>query len=64
MQFKCPTIKRKITVPLLHIAEVAGNAVKERAVRSVVCLALNTLWKLDFYTDILKNRFGIGSDDS
>ena len=59
MHLSVPTIKEKITVPLLHIAEVAGNAVKEKGCKKVLLLGTKYTMELDFYKDILKNRFGI-----
>lgn len=59
MHLSVPTIKEKITVPLLHIAEVAGNAVKEKGCKKVLLLGTKYTMELDFYKDILKNQYGI-----
>lgn len=59
MHLSVPTIKEKITVPLLHIAEVAGEAVKQKGCKKVLLLGTKYTMELDFYKDILKNHFGI-----
>ncbi|WP_299317040.1 aspartate/glutamate racemase family protein [uncultured Maribacter sp.] len=59
MHLSVPAIKEKITVPLLHIAEVAGEAVKQKGCKKVLLLGTKYTMELDFYKDILKNQFGI-----
>jgi aspartate racemase len=59
MHLSVPAIKEKITVPLLHIAEVAGEAVKKKGCNKVLLLGTKYTMELDFYKDILKNQFGI-----
>jgi aspartate racemase len=59
MHLSVPSIKEKLTVPLLHIAEVAGDAVKEKGCHKVLLLGTKYTMELDFYKDILKNQFGI-----
>ncbi|TLP79681.1 aspartate/glutamate racemase family protein [Maribacter sp. ACAM166] len=59
MHLSVPAIKEKITIPLLHIAEVAGKVVKEKGCKKVVLLGTKYTMELDFYKDILKNQFGI-----
>lgn len=59
MHLSVPAIKEKLTVPLLHIAEVAGNAVKKKGCQKVLLLGTKYTMELDFYKDILKNKFGI-----
>lgn len=59
MHLSVPAIKDKISIPLLHIAEVAGKAVKEKGCKKVLLLGTKYTMELDFYKDILKNQFGI-----
>ncbi|MBT2162978.1 aspartate/glutamate racemase family protein [Zobellia barbeyronii] len=59
MHLSVPAIKEKITVPLLHIAEVAGKAVQAKGCKKVLLLGTKYTMELDFYKDILKNQFGI-----
>lgn len=54
MHLSVPTIKEKITVPLLHIAEVAGNAVKEKGCKKVLLLGTKYTMELDFTKTFLK----------
>ncbi|APQ19404.1 aspartate/glutamate racemase family protein [Maribacter hydrothermalis] len=59
MHLSVPAIKEKINVPLLHIAEVAGEAVKQKGCKKVLLLGTKYTMELDFYKDILKNQFSI-----
>ena len=59
MHLSVPTMKKSITVPILHIAEVAGNAVKEKSCEKVLLLGTKYTMELDFYKDILQQQFGI-----
>lgn len=59
MHLSADTIKQKISVPLLHIAEVTGRAIQEKGIQKVLLLGTKYTMELDFYKDILKNQFGI-----
>ncbi|WP_339652319.1 aspartate/glutamate racemase family protein [uncultured Maribacter sp.] len=59
MHLSVPAIKEKITVPLLHIAEVAGKVVKDKGCQKVLLLGTKYTMELDFYKDVLKHQFGI-----
>jgi aspartate racemase len=59
MHLSADTIKEKITIPLLHIAEVTGKAVQKKGCKKVLLLGTKYTMELDFYKDILKNQFGI-----
>jgi len=59
MHISVPVIKEKINVPLLHIAEVAGKVVKARGGNKVLLLGTKYTMELEFYKDVLQNRFGI-----
>ncbi|MFX0557045.1 aspartate/glutamate racemase family protein [Maribacter sp. CXY002] len=59
MHLSVPTMKKSVSVPILHIAEVAGKAVIEKGCQKVVLLGTKYTMELDFYKDILKNKFGI-----
>jgi aspartate racemase len=59
MHLSVPTMKKSISIPLLHIAEVAGNAVQKKGYQKVLLLGTKYTMELDFYKDILKNQFGI-----
>lgn len=59
MHLSVPTMKRSISIPLLHIAEVAGKAVQKKGYQKVLLLGTKYTMELDFYKDILKNQFGI-----
>lgn len=59
MHLSVPTMKKRLSIPILHIAEVAGNAVKNKGCQKVLLLGTKYTMELDFYKDILKNQFGI-----
>ncbi|MFT6370837.1 MAG: aspartate racemase [Maribacter sp.] len=59
MHLSVPTMKKSISIPLLHIAEVAGKAVQKKGYQKVLLLGTKYTMELDFYKDILKNQFGI-----
>jgi aspartate racemase len=59
MHLSVPTINEKLTVPLLHIAEVAGKAVQKKGCKKVLLLGTKYTMELDFYKDILQQQFGI-----
>ncbi|WP_339627163.1 aspartate/glutamate racemase family protein [uncultured Maribacter sp.] len=59
MHLSVPTMKKSVSVPILHIAEVAGKAVKKKGCQKVLLLGTKYTMELDFYKDILKNQFGI-----
>ncbi|CAM4312375.1 aspartate/glutamate racemase family protein [Zobellia roscoffensis] len=59
MHLSVPAIEEKIDVPVLHIAEVAGEAVKAKGCEKILLLGTKYTMELDFYKDILKNQFQI-----
>ncbi|MFT6994260.1 MAG: aspartate racemase [Maribacter sp.] len=59
MHLSVPTMKKRLSIPLLHIAEVAGKAVQKQGWQKVLLLGTKYTMELDFYKDILKNQFGI-----
>ncbi|MGB5497373.1 MAG: aspartate/glutamate racemase family protein [Maribacter sp.] len=52
-------IKEKISIPLLHIAEVCGEEITKKGFKKVLLLGTKYTMELDFYKDILKNQYGI-----
>lgn len=59
MHLSADTIKEKIDVPLLHIAEVTGLSIQKEGIRKVLLLGTKYTMELDFYKDILEDQFGI-----
>lgn len=59
MHLSVPTMKKRLSIPLLHIAEVAGKAVQKQGWQKVLLLGTKYTMELDFYKDILENQFGI-----
>ncbi len=59
MHLSVETIKQKISVPLLHIAEAAGREIIDKKCKKVLLLGTKYTMELDFYKDILKQQFGV-----
>ncbi|MFS4491952.1 aspartate/glutamate racemase family protein [Maribacter sp. 2308TA10-17] len=59
MHLSADSIKEKINIPLLHIAEVTGKALQEKGCQKVLLLGTKYTMELDFYKDTIKNQFGI-----
>jgi aspartate racemase len=57
MHLSVETIKQKISVPLLHIAEAAGREIIDKKCKKVLLLGTKYTMELDFYKDILKQQF-------
>lgn len=54
-----PEVVEAIDVPLLHITDVTGDAVKTRGLRRPLLLATKYTMEQDFYTDRLRNDWGL-----
>ncbi len=59
MHLCADAIKKKVSIPLLHIAEVCGEEIKRKNCKKVLLLGTKYTMELDFYKDILKNQYGI-----
>lgn len=59
MHLSADKIKKEINVPLLHITEVTGKAVKNQGYDKVLLLGTKYTMELSFYKDILNEQFGI-----
>ncbi len=59
MHLCADAIKEKVSIPLLHIAEVCGEEIKRKDCKRVLLLGTKYTMELDFYKDILKNQYGI-----
>ncbi len=59
MHLCADAIKEKISIPLLHIAEVCGEVIKKKGCQKVLLLGTKYTMELDFYKDILKSQYGI-----
>lgn len=61
-------VAEKVNLPLLHIVDVTGSAVKERGLQRIGLVGTRFVMKEDFYRERLRKRFGIevlvpGEDD-
>ncbi|MCK4623154.1 MAG: aspartate/glutamate racemase family protein [Desulfuromonadales bacterium] len=54
-----PAIEAQISVPLLHIADAAGRAIKQRGLQKVGLLGARYTMEEDFYRQRLLDKFGI-----
>ena len=52
-------VAEKVNLPLLHIADVTGSAIKERGLHRIGLLGTRFVMKEDFYRERLRKRFGI-----
>lgn len=53
------SIKDKISVPFLHIAEATGNNIKKKEIKNVLLLGTKFTMENDFYKKVLKEKFNI-----
>jgi aspartate racemase len=54
-----PEVERHITIPLLHIADATGEAVRDRGIGRVGLLGTRFTMEQDFYRGRLRERFGL-----
>lgn len=52
-------VQANIQVPLLHIADVTGNAIQSDKLKKVALLGTKFTMEQDFYRNILKEKYGI-----
>ncbi|MFP4030173.1 MAG: aspartate/glutamate racemase family protein [Desulfococcaceae bacterium] len=52
-------VERNITIPLLHIADAAGEAIRERGWERVGLIGTRFTMEQDFYRGRLRERFGL-----
>jgi aspartate racemase len=52
-------IKEAVPIPFLHIAEATGEAIISKAIRKVGLLGTKFTMEKQFYSDILRQQFGI-----
>lgn len=56
-----PAVSAAVTVPVLHIADATGTALKRAGVAHPLLLATRPVMEQDFYTARLAERFGIAA---
>ncbi len=54
-----PTLEQAITIPFLHIADAAGNILRNKQIRKVGLLGTQFTMEDGFYAKRLKDKFGI-----
>ncbi len=59
MHLCSPAIIKNVQIPLLHIAEATGQAIKIKGLSKVALLGTKYVMEKDFYKDLLTNKFGI-----
>ena len=59
MHLCSPEIKKNITIPFLHIAEVTGMEIVKKNIKKVALLGTKFTMEKDFYKEFLQNNFGI-----
>ena len=59
MHLSCEEIRKNITIPIIHIAEVTGAKIQENNISKVLLLGTKFTMEQDFYKSILKKKFNI-----
>tara|TARA_R110000782_G_scaffold35288_1_gene84345 strand:+ start:1735 stop:2427 length:693 start_codon:yes stop_codon:yes gene_type:complete len=59
MHLSVPTMKKSLSIPILHIVEVIGKAVQAKGCNKVLLLGTRYTMEMDFFKDILKEQFAI-----
>lgn len=59
MHKMAPDIEKAIDIPLIHIADATGEAIRERGQKKVALLGTNFTMNGDFYRGRIKEKFGI-----
>jgi len=54
-----PAIEKGIDIPLIHIADATGAAIKELGLKKVALLGTNFTMTGDFYRERIRDKFGI-----
>jgi aspartate racemase len=52
-------LERKVAIPLIHIADAAGNRIRQSNLRKVGLLGTNFTMEQDFYKQRIASRYGI-----
>jgi aspartate racemase len=59
MHMMAEEVQEKIAIPLLHIADVTAEKIKQNGLKKVALLGTNFVMEATFYKDRIKERFGI-----
>lgn len=59
MHISAPELEKKISIPLLHIADAAGQRIVAQGIRRVGLLGTAFTMEKDFYTGRLREKFGL-----
>lgn len=59
MHIMAPAIESKVGLPVLHIADATGAAIKSKGLKQVLLLGTNFTMESDFYRDVLLRLHGI-----
>ncbi len=59
MHITAPDVQKKINVPLIHIAQAAGNYIVKNKMHTVALFGTGYIMTKSFYKDKLKEDFGI-----
>ncbi len=52
-------VQARVSVPMLHIADATGDAIKAAGVRSVILLGTRYTMEMEFYKDRLAEKYGL-----
>ena len=59
MHLCAPAVVKKISIPLLHIADATGQAIKDAGINKVALLGTEFTMTKNFYKDHLKEKFAV-----
>ncbi len=59
MHIMVDTVQKAVGVPLLHIADATGEAIKDEGLKKVGLLGTKFTMENDFYSSLLKDKHGI-----
>lgn len=57
--FPAPTVQQRLRIPLIHIADATGEAIREQGLERVALLGTRFTMEGDFYRGRLQERFGL-----
>mgnify|MGYP006286425841 CR=1 FL=1 len=60
MHLMAPDVQQAVSIPLLHIADAVGEAIKARGIDTVALLGTGFTMEKGFYKEMLEAKFGIG----
>ena len=64
MHISAPELEAAVTIPLLHVIDVTGEAIRRSGAKRIGLLGTGFTMEMPFYKDRLRERFGLDVLDS